>query len=96
LYCAGWEYTVAFTKVLTIYQYIILEFNPSIILLYPFSSLSTDIICPFISMCTHYFHHIHPPSPFPHLLYSHWYQTRAGPVPPSCSPILFKEKRRKK
>jgi hypothetical protein len=33
--CAGWWYNVAFTKVLTLYQYITLEFNPSTVLPYP-------------------------------------------------------------
>jgi hypothetical protein len=34
-FCVGWGYIVAFTKVIAIYQYTILEFTLSTILLYP-------------------------------------------------------------
>jgi hypothetical protein len=68
LLCAWW----GFTKVLTIYKYSILEFIPSTILLHhplPTSGIFwTGIFFPLTYMCTQYLHHIHPPSPFPHLL----------------------------
>jgi hypothetical protein len=40
-------------------------------------------------MCTRYLH-LHPPTPFPHILpFSHWYQPlQTGPVLSSCSMIL--------
>jgi hypothetical protein len=53
---------------------IILEFTPSIILLYSVSPIpgivSNSLIFPFIYMCTQwiYFHYIHPPTLFPHIL----------------------------
>jgi hypothetical protein len=56
-----------------------LEFTPSIILLYPPSIsgiVSTGIIFPFTYMCTQYLHYIHLPTPFPNLL------------PPTLIPIL--------
>jgi hypothetical protein len=46
------------------------EFTPSITLLYSPNpipgTVSTDLIFPF--MCTQYLHHIHSPTPIPHLL----------------------------
>jgi hypothetical protein len=51
---------------------IILESTSSNILLYLPSSIhgivSTGFIFAFTYICTQYFHHIHPPIPFPHLL----------------------------
>jgi hypothetical protein len=68
--CVGWGYVVAFTNVLIIYQiYIILEFTPSIIVLYspPTTpgTVSTGITFPFTDLCTQYLHCIHPSIPFP-------------------------------
>jgi hypothetical protein len=52
-------------------KYIVLEFTPSIILLYPPHTIpgmvSTGIIFPFAYMCIQYLHYIHSPVPFPHL-----------------------------
>jgi hypothetical protein len=52
-----WGYTVKFTK--------LVEFNPSIILLYPTSPVpgivSTGLTFPITYMCTQHFYHIHPP-----------------------------------
>jgi hypothetical protein len=72
LLCSG--YIVAFTKVLILYigylQYIIVEFTPSIILLYPPSLIpgivSTGIIFPFTYVCTQYLYYFHLPMLFPH------------------------------
>jgi hypothetical protein len=50
-------------------------------------------------MCTQYLYHIHPPSPFPHLLPSPTGSTPpppAGPVWSSCSLILYKKRRRRR
>jgi hypothetical protein len=53
-------------------QYISVKFTPSIILLYPPSSilrmLSTGLIFPFAYMSTQYFHHVRPPTPFLYIL----------------------------
>jgi hypothetical protein len=66
--CGGWEYIVAFIKVLTISY---LNVTPTILihtsLFHPWI-VSTDIIFSFIYMCTQYLHYIHYSSPFPHLL----------------------------
>jgi hypothetical protein len=45
-------------------------------------------------MSTHYSHHIHPSSPFSHLpaIGTNITPPWAGPVPPSCSPVLYKKK----
>jgi hypothetical protein len=50
-------------------KYIIPELTPFTILLYPPilpipGILSTGTFFPFTYICTHYFHHIHPPTPF--------------------------------
>jgi hypothetical protein len=56
-------------------QYVLVRFTPSIILLYLLSSLlrivSTGLVFLFSYMST-YFHHIHPPSPFPYILPLLW------------------------
>jgi hypothetical protein len=45
-----------------------------------------SFIFPLTYMHTQYFHHIHPPTPFPPP--SHRYQpSQTGPILPSCSPI---------
>jgi hypothetical protein len=53
-------------------KYIILEFSLSIILLYTpppiLGIVSKGIFFPFTFMCIWYLHHIHTPTPFPHLL----------------------------
>jgi hypothetical protein len=69
--CANWVYTVAFTKVLTIYQIYhtwVHHFHYSSSCPPPPTPgiVSTDIIFPFTYMYLQYLHHIHPPSPFPH------------------------------
>jgi hypothetical protein len=66
-------------------QYIILEFSPSIILLYPPLPIP-GLVFPFTHMCTQYLYHIHPPTPFSHTPSIPTPQT--GPVLPSYSPIL--------
>jgi hypothetical protein len=64
-----WGYVVTFTKLL---HYIILEFTPSIILLYPPLPIprivSPGLIFPLTHMSTECLHHIHPPIPFPYIL----------------------------
>jgi hypothetical protein len=89
-YCAGWGYTVAFTKVLTVYQIYhtwiyLLHHSP----LSPFPTIpgivSKGIIFPFIYICTQYLHYIHPSTPFPYL-----FPPPTGTNSPgrACSPIL--------
>jgi hypothetical protein len=84
-----WKYIVAFTNISTH------EFTSSTILLHSpsphsWSSL-TDIIFAFISMCTQFLHHIHPPTTFPHASPSNW-----TILPPGqglfWNPVLFVEK----
>jgi hypothetical protein len=65
---------------------IILEFTPSIILLYFPGIVSTGIIFPFTHMCTQYLHHIHLLCPFPHPPHSHWYQSPGQDL--FCPPVL--------
>jgi hypothetical protein len=82
---------------------IILEFALSTALLYPPSPDSWDsfkgIIFAFTYMCTHFLHHIHPPTPFPCYFCP---PTGTNPPPleeglilPSSSLILWKKKREK-
>jgi hypothetical protein len=94
-YCAGWGYIVAFTKVLTIYQICHTWIHPSIILLYapPFKEEFQWVS--FTYMCAQYLHHIHPPTPFSHLL-------PLPLIPPPhtrqdlfCPPVLWFCKRKK-
>jgi hypothetical protein len=64
-HCAWWGYIVAYEKAFIIYQNIILEFTPSIILFYlslPYNPgiLSMGIIFPFTYICVQYLHYIHP------------------------------------
>jgi hypothetical protein len=70
--CAELGYIVAFTKVLTMYQIYHSWIHPlhhSLLSPYPHSWNSFNRYhFPFTCMCTQYLHHIHPPSPFPHLL----------------------------
>jgi hypothetical protein len=65
--CAEWGYIVAFTKVLTIYQIYHTWIHPFHLSPPIPRVVSTDTIFSFTHMCTQYVHHIHPPSPFPHL-----------------------------
>jgi hypothetical protein len=71
-FCCVLGYIVAFTKFSQYIKYIILEITFYIILLCPSHphswNVSTDLIIPFTYMCTQYFHHIHPPTSFPHIL----------------------------
>jgi hypothetical protein len=93
-------YIVAFRKTLIMYQMFCswihpLHHSP------PSSSspiprtVSTSITFPFTYMCTQYLHHIHPPSPFPHLLpLSHWYKPSRQDLlwPPVLKFCIRKEK----
>jgi hypothetical protein len=63
-------------KFLQYFKYIVLELTPSTILLHPPPPRLPGIVptglFPFTYMYTQYFHHIHPPSPFPYLLSPTW------------------------
>jgi hypothetical protein len=75
--------------------YIILEFIPSATLLYSFTT--TVIISAFTYMYTRFFHHIHPPTTFPHYLPAPT-TTNIPPLSRTCSALLlsdFSEKKRK-
>jgi hypothetical protein len=84
-------------------KYITLEFTQSKIFLHPHppipGTVTTDIIFPITYMCTQYLHHIHLPSPFPHLL-SLPLVLSPNPCQAglfcSCSLILYKKKKKKK
>jgi hypothetical protein len=70
--CAEWGYTVACTKVLTIYQVYHTWIHPlHHSFLSPPSSVpgivSTGLIFSFAYMCTPYLCYIHSPTPFPHI-----------------------------
>jgi hypothetical protein len=87
-YCfVGQGYIVAFTKALTMCQIHHTWIHPSIALFYPSppvpGTVSTGIVFTFTYMCTHYFHHIHPPTPLPPHTPS-----LAEPILPSYSLIL--------
>jgi hypothetical protein len=57
--------------------------------------VSTTIIFSFMYMCTQYLHHIHPPSPFFHLLLLPLVPSpQARSVLPSWSLVLFKKKKK--
>jgi hypothetical protein len=75
---------VIFTKVLTIYHSYLPSPTPGIV--------ATGLIFPFLYMSTQYFHHIHPPTPFPYvLLPPTGVNSQTGPVLPSCSLFLKKD-----
>jgi hypothetical protein len=58
--------------------------------------VSTGFIFPFTYMCTQYLDHIHPRTPFPHLLTLPLIQIpQTGPVLPSYSLILLKKKKKR-
>jgi hypothetical protein len=98
LYCAVWEYIVAFTKVLTMYQLYhvwIHPFHCSQSSPYPHSwnSYNRYHYCIYMHVVHLFLHCIHPPTPFPcHLSPS---PPGAGPVPSSCSLILQKGKEKR-
>jgi hypothetical protein len=92
-----WRYIVEFTKILTMYLIYhswihLLHHSP----LFPSPTpgiVSTGVIFPLTFMCIQYFHHIHPPTTFPHILPLLLVPTpQTGPVLPSCSLILWKKK----
>jgi hypothetical protein len=100
--CDGWEYIVTFTKVLTIYQiyhnWTHLHHHSSLSSSHSWNSFNRSHFS-FTFMCTQYLHHIHLPSPFPHLLPLPSVPTpppQAGPILPSFSLILYKKKKKKK
>jgi hypothetical protein len=69
----SWGYIVTFTKVLTIYQIYHIWPHPLHRSLLSSSSpipgiVSRGIFFLFTFTCTQYLHHIHPPTPFPHIL----------------------------
>jgi hypothetical protein len=70
--------------------HIIVEITPFIILLYPSSPIpvivSTGLIFPFTYMYTQYLHHIHLPTPSPHIL-SH--PTGTNSTERTCYTLLF-------
>jgi hypothetical protein len=88
-----WGYFVTFTKFLTIYQSWIHPFHHSLLSCPPPipGIVSTIFIFPFSCMCTEYYHHIHPSTPFPYVLLP-----PSVPHPPdrnflpSCSLVLLK------
>jgi hypothetical protein len=67
-----WGYIVAFTNILTIYQIHHSWIHPlSFLFILPFpipGIVLTCLIFPLTYMCTHYFYHIYPLSPFPQLV----------------------------
>jgi hypothetical protein len=74
------------------FQYIILEFNPSTILLHPpllpFPGIVlTSIIFPFTYICAQYLHYVHSPSPFP-LFFSPLTDTNTSRQDLLHSPVL--------
>jgi hypothetical protein len=80
-----------FTKVLTLYQ---LNWTPQQSFFIPLPSVlevSTGFIFPFSYMNTQYFHHIHPPTPFPYILSHPTSATpQTGPLVTSYSPFFDK------
>jgi hypothetical protein len=75
--CAGWGYTAAFIKVLTIYYTWIHPLHHSPLSLSPLipGIVSKAVIFLFAYMCRQYLCHIRSPTTLPHLLSpSHWYQ----------------------
>jgi hypothetical protein len=91
--CAGWGDTEAFTKVLMIYQIYhnwihLFHHSPLSPLPHSWNSFSKSQFSSFVP----YSPSLSPLPPLPH-----WYQPpQVGPVPPSCSPILYEEKKKKK
>jgi hypothetical protein len=72
---------------------ILYKFFYFILLLYPSSPnsgiVSASLIFPFTYMCKQYLHHIHPPTPFPHIL------PKSPRQDMSCSPVLFCTKKKR-
>jgi hypothetical protein len=88
-YCAGWGYTVAFTKVLiSTISYLNSPPTPFSFISHPPipGIVSTDIF-PFTYIGLPYLHHTRPP-PFPHLLLPAT-DTTSPPLARTCSALLF-------
>jgi hypothetical protein len=86
-----WGNIVTFTKIFTVYQI----YHNWVYPLHHFPSSSPPplpgkvpivLIFPFTYMCAWYFHNIHPPMPFPHLLPT---PTGSNPARQDCSTLLF-------
>jgi hypothetical protein len=100
--CSWWGYIVAFTKVLTMYQLYhtwIHHFHHSPSSPFPIHGIVTIVIIAFTYRCTHFLHHIHPSTLFPHHLFLPAGANpppQEGPVSPSYSPLLQERKDKKK
>jgi hypothetical protein len=83
--CAGWEYIVAFTKVLIMYQ-IYLDSPPPWLSFIPppdsWNCFNRYHFCVYIHLHTLFLHHVHPPIPFPTTS-----PLSLVPTPISCTPL---------